>query len=102
MFAFLVVFLGILIIGIIEVNFLSNGKVDNKLVVVYLLINIILLLMNIDLINNFPFFILLLLNFIRLFYFRRDGFSFYLLSVINLMILYFEFGFLIKNYLMSF
>jgi hypothetical protein len=101
MFVILIVLLGILTLGIFEVNFLLNQRVHQGLMVIYLLINIILSSVNVGLISDWPFYVLFLTNFMRFSWFDRQGFQFSVLSVTNLMILYFQFGFLIKNYLIS-
>jgi hypothetical protein len=102
MFAILIVLLGILTLGIFEVNFLLNQRVKQGLMSVYLIIGMILPLMDQNLISDWPFYVLLLTNFLRFSWFDKEGFQFSVLSVTNLMILYFQFGFLIKNYLLSY
>ena len=102
MFEILVVFLGIITLGIFEINFLLDQKVSKKLMSIYLIINLILPLMSQDLISDWPFYVLFLTNFMRFSWFDKKGFQFSVLSVTNLMILYFQFGFLIKNYLLSY
>ncbi len=106
MLAQIIVLVSIITILILEVKLIFDGKLEEKLSVMPLLITILLPFWNQNLISITPFVFLFITTLSRALidiYEVKDRFNslFWILTVSNVMILYFQLGFLLKNYLMT-
>lgn len=106
MVAGIIVLISIITILILEVKLIFDGKLEERLSMIPLLITILLPFWNQSLISVTPFvflFICVLARTLIDIYEVKDRLNsiFWVLTVANIMILYFQLGFLIKNFLLT-
>ena len=106
MLAEIIVLVSIITVLAFEVKLILDGKIEDRLSVIPLLITILLPFWNQNLISITPFVFLFINTLFRTLidiYEVKDRFNslFWISTVANVMILYFQLGFLLKNYLMT-
>ena len=94
----IIVFLSIVLLLLCEVKFLESQNINKSLYKFYLMTSILLPFWEQNLISIIPFFVLIFTNIIRIWK-PKSILLFNFITVTNILILYFQFGFLIKNYL---
>jgi hypothetical protein len=106
MLAEIIVLVSIITVLAFEVKLVMDGKIEDRLAPIPMMFVILLPFWNQNLISVVPFIFLFITFLFRMLidiYEQKVRFNilFWILTVANIMILYFQLGFLLKNYLMS-
>ena len=106
MLAEIILLVSIITVLAFEVKLVLDGKIEDRLSVIPMVFVVLLPFCNQNLISVVPFIFLFITFLLRIFvdtYKQKVRFNifFWILTVANMMILYFQLGFLLKNYLMT-
>lgn len=101
MYLLTIVFLSMIIISIFELKFLFKAKIDDESLFFSFFLTILLPFWNQDLVSVFPFLLLIISFLLRVSRLSKFEWIFWATTIFNIIILYFQIGFFIRNFIIS-